>query len=73
MRGVIEPAVWTDPTVRGQFVDVPGWEPLLFARLPNGEIGAALVAKGDVFLCGPPIFDVSVRLAAFPPLPGDAD
>ena len=69
-RPANEPAQWSNETFSGQFLDAPGWQTLMSARSGSGASGPVLVHRDGAMLCGLPIFDVAVRLAAFPPIPG---
>lgn len=65
-----QPSAWLNPTLRGQFIDAPGWEVLAEARSVTGNSGPVLVAHGATLLCGLPVLDIGARLHAFAPLPG---
>jgi hypothetical protein len=65
------PVRWHTTDVKGQFLHAPGWDVLMTARSEtSGGEGPVLIARGPVLLCGLPILDIGVRLAAFAPLPG---
>ena len=63
--------LWASPLIHGQFFDVTDKINVIATGiLADGTKGAVIVEVNGNILCGVPIFDILLRVGAFPPLAG---
>ncbi len=63
------PEEWRNATIRGQFLDAPGWTVVATARsTTSGASGPVVVTRDSTTLCGIPLLDIGVRHTGFPPV-----